>query len=211
MKRYLIIFSALLIIVAIIGGCGSFQLKSYTKSTNPLNIETSSIDKTVYLEFENRTSYPSQLDYLIRTKLEKKGYKMVSDIESANFYLKVIPVNINNDNGTEFDLANVLEIGGNTKDGVTGELKNQFGSGLQTSLTGAAAGLVVTTFVGSLAYLTADGNIRMQVDVTITTTENNKYYTRVLSEAEKMRLDINQAQPILEENISNKIVSFFGQ
>lgn len=213
MKRSLIIFSVLLIIATLISGCGSFQLKSYTKSTIPLNIETVDIEKTVYLVFENNTSYPSQLDSLIRTKLEQKGYKIVSDAENASFSLKVTPVKINDDNGTGFDLANVVGIGLDTKSGITKELKKTFGSGYQTSLMGATVGLAVTTFVGSLAFLTADGNIRMQVDVNITqkTTENKKYYTRVLSEAERMRLDINEAQPILEGNISNKIVSFFGQ
>ncbi len=209
MKRYLIIFSVLLTIVALMGGCGSLQLKSYTKSTNPLKIETSDIEKTVYFVFENNSPHPSQLNSMIRTKLEENGYKIVSDAQSANFSLKVTPVNINNDNGTEFDLANVLEIGWNAKGSATTELETNFGSGSQTSLMGAAAGLVVTSFVGSLAYLTTDGNIRMQVDVNITQPENKASYTRVLSEVERMRLDTKEAQPILEGNISNKIVSFF--
>jgi len=208
MKNYLIIFSVFLIIVALIGGCGSFQLKSYTKSTIPLNIETSNIEKTVYLVFENNSSHPSRLSSLIQTKLEKKGYQIVSNAESASFSLTVTPVKISSDNGTEFDLANVLGIGWDAKGAATEELNKKFALG--TSLMGAAVGLTVTTFVGSLAYLTADGNIRMQVDVNITQTENKEYYTRVLSEAERMRLDTNEAQPILEENISNKIVSFFG-
>jgi outer membrane lipopolysaccharide assembly protein LptE/RlpB len=214
MKNDLIIFSVLLIIVALMGGCGSFQLKSYTKSTIPLNIETANIEKTVYFVFKNNSPHPSQLDSLIRTKLEENGYKIVSDAQSASFSLKVTPVKISNDNGTQFDLANVLEIGENTQYNVTKDLmlNNQLNSGLETSsLMGAAAGLVVMTFVGSLAYMTADGNIRMQVDVNITQPENKASYTRVLSEAERMRLDINEAQPILEGNISNKIVSFFKQ
>jgi hypothetical protein len=211
MKKYLMRFSVLLIIVALIGGCGSFQLKSYTKSTIPLNIETSNIEKTVYLVFKNNSPHPSQLDSLIRTKLENKGYKIVSDVERASFSLTVTPVKINDDNGTGFDSANVLGIGWDAKDSATKELKKTFASG--TSVMGATVGLAVTAFVGTLAYLTADGNIRMQVDINITqkTTGDKEYYTRVLSEAERMRLDINEAQPILEGNISNKIVSFFKQ
>ena len=213
MKRYWVIFSVLLIIVALITGCGSFQLKSYTKSTNPLNIETAHIEKTVYVAFENNTPHPSQLDSLIRTKLQDKGYQIVSDDQNARFSLKVTPVNINDDNGTEFDLGNVLKIREQTTKTAKAEFKQKLGSGLESSVMGTATGLAVTTFVGTLAYLTADGNIRMQVDINLTqkTTKYKKDYTRVLSEVERMFLDMNEAQPLLEENISNKIVSFFGE
>ncbi len=192
-----------------LGGCGSLQLKSYTKATNSFSLRTSNIEKTIYLVLINDSSHPTQLDSLLRLKLAQKGYKLVSDAKNASFSLTVTPVKISNDNGTDFEFDSVLKIGENVEYSVMRELIRS--SSAESSVMTAAAGLVMTSFVGTLAYLTADGNIRMQVDVNITQTGNKEYYTRVLSEAERMQLDINVAQPILEGNISDKIVSFFGQ
>lgn len=184
-------------------GCGTFSLQSNAKMTQSLFFKDLEPTKTIFLAATNTTSSDSNISSGAKSILEGKGYAFVDKPSEAKYILRI---NVLNANGQrEQNEAKAAGVAGFTSALVVGSATRSSNNGLVAGIAGAAIG-------GVFAFATADGNIRMQVDVLIT--ENSSegaidHKTRVIAEATQVHLTPEEGQPILEKIISKKIAGIF--
>ena len=219
MKKFLknIIFLGLLLTMV---SCSTMHT---VISKRNLDVQTKMSD-TIWLE-------PAAPNQKIVNALSAKGYRVVNDPAEAKYWLqanilKVDKVNLDNDNGFSDAVLGA---------GIGGILGAQRSGGAYTALgwglAGAAIGTLADALVNDTAYAMVtdilisektgrnvqnstknavkQGNSGTMTSSTSSSSNIEKYSTRVLSTANQVNLDFNSAIPLLEEELGKVISGIF--
>jgi len=201
MKKIIRVF--LLGIFLLLTGCGTFSLESNSKMTKSVFLKDLKPEKSIYLVKTNTAQVNDNIGALTKENLSKKGYTFVDDPQKATYILRINTININNHK--QQNIAKGAAVAG-TSAGIIGYAATNSGTaGIEGALVGAVVG-------GLFAYATADGEVRMQVDVVITEAMDGKEYahkTRVIAEAKQVHLTPEEGQPILEKQVAKSISGIF--
>jgi hypothetical protein len=225
-------------LAVLVAGCSAIdkQIKHGTLDVQTKMSETVFLDpvpdnkKTVVLQIRN-TSDKQDLSILseIKTAIEDKGYKIVSDPNKAHFMIQ----------------ANILQVGKSTEDDPFGAMHSGFGGAIAGGIIGSSvsnnhSGVGVGALAGGLVGMVADAavqvvNYRMITDLQISekaegniVTEGSnaqlkqgssgdktsswtqktswkKYQTRIISVAKKTNLKFELALPELKSGLVQSI------
>ena len=187
----------------LLSGCGTFSLESNSKMTKSVFLKDLKPKKSIYLVKTNTAQVNDNIGNLTKKNLIAKGYPFVNDPKEATYVLRINTININNHK--QQNIAKGAAFAG-TSAGIVGYAATNSGTaGIEGALVGAVVG-------GIFAYATADGEVRMQVDVVITEAMDGTEYehkTRVIAEAKQVHLTPKEGQPILEVQIAKSISGIF--
>lgn len=183
-------------------GCGTLELETGVKSARGIMLEElQPSNKAVYIAVSGLDSNIAQM---VQQKLTSRGYPVTNELSKAKYTLRINMLD-KNGNRTHPEGAAAATFGG-----VAGVV-----SGVHSGSTGTGVGtgLGVGLVTGLIAYATADGIVRLQCDIRIDEKmPDDKILThedRIFADARKMRLTVEEAQPILEERIADKIAGIF--
>lgn len=210
------------------------NLDVQTKMSDTIWLEpVAANQKTIFVQIRNTSGKNLNIQKKITDILVAKGYKIVGDPAKARYMLqanilKVDKVNLDK-NGLDGFSDAVLA------GGVGGLLGAQRSGGVYTSLgwglAGAAIGTVADALVSDVAYaMVTDVLVTEKTGRKVNTSTKNfvkqgssgsmtssskfvsnaeKYSTRVLSTANKVNLDFNDAIPVLEDELGKVIAGIF--
>lgn len=210
------------------------NLDVQTKMSDTIWLEpVAPAQKTVFVEIRNTTGKNLNIDQKIKTTLVSKGYKIVEDPSQAKYWLqanilKVDKINLTEDNQGGFSDAVLAG-------GVGAFLGGQRSGGVYTAvgwgLAASAIATVADALVKDIKYaMVTDVLITEKTEKTVnvatknsikqgssgtrisTSTEQtnmDKYSTRVLSIANKVNLDFNEAVPVLEDELGRVVGGIF--
>lgn len=199
-----IVYSLLAGVVSLgLTGCGTLELETGVKSARGIMLEElQPTNKAVYIAVSGLDSNIAQL---VQQKLTSRGYPVTDDLSKAKYTLRINMLD-KNGNHTHPEGAAAAATVGTAAGVISGVHSGSTGTGIGTGL---GVGLVT----GLIAYTTADGIVRLQCDIRIDEKmSDGKLIThedRIFADARKMRLTIEEAQPILEERIADKIAGIF--
>ena len=238
MKKFLknIIFLGLLLTIV---SCSTMHtviskrnLDVQTKMSDTIWLEPAAPNqKTVFVKISNTSGKNLNIEQKIMKVLSEKGYRVVNDPAEAKYWLqanilKVDKVNLDNDNGFS-DAALGAGIGGILGAQRSGGAYTALGWGL----AGAAIGTLADALVNDTAYAMVtdilisektgrnvqnstknavkQGNSGTMTSSTSSSSNIEKYSTRVLSTANQVNLNFNSAVPILEDELIKVITGIF--
>ena len=238
MKKFLknIIFLGLLLTIV---SCSTMHtviskrnLDVQTKMSDTIWLEPAAPNqKIVFVKISNTTGKNLNIEQKIVNALSAKGYRVVNDPTEAKYWLqanilKVDKVNLDNDNGFS-DAALGAGIGGILGAQRSGGAYTALGWGL----AGAAIGTLADALVDDTAYAMVtdilisektgrnvqtstknavkQGNSGTMTSSTSSSSNIEKYSTRVLSTANQVNLKFNSAVPILEDELIKVITGIF--
>ena len=238
MKKFLknIIFLGLLLTIV---SCSTMHtviskrnLDVQTKMSDTIWLEPAAPNqKIVFVKISNTTGKNLNIEQKIVNALSAKGYRVVNDPAEAKYWLqanilKVDKVNLDNDNGLS-DAALGAGIGGILGAQRSGGAYTALGWGL----AGAAIGTLADALVNDTAYAMVtdilisektgrnvqnstknavkQGNSGTMTSSTSSSSNIEKYSTRVLSTANQVNLNFNSAVPILEDELIKVITGIF--
>ena len=238
MKKFLknIIFLGLLLTIV---SCSTMHtviskrnLDVQTKMSDTIWLEPAAPNqKIVFVKISNTTGKNLNIEQKIVNALSAKGYRVVNDPAEAKYWLqanilKVDKVNLDNDNGFS-DAALGAGIGGILGAQRSGGAYTALGWGL----AGAAIGTLADALVDDTAYAMVtdilisektvknvqtstknavkQGNSGTMTSSTSSSSNIEKYSTRVLSTANQVNLKFNSAVPILEDELIKVITGIF--
>ncbi len=197
---------SLLIAMAAIGlfftGCGTATLQVQSKMTRTISIEPSLLQKkVVYLRVTGTNASVLEIEAPLRKALEERGVILTNDANEATMSLHVNTLFANNLKEAASYQASVL--GGVASGAVARSMGNSGGDSI-------LIGIGVAIAMGVADRALADETYRAVIDVSFRTQANNKWSdedkTRVLVEAVRMGLNLQEAKPIMEEQAVLKIV-----
>ena len=208
------------------------NLDVQTKMSDTIWLEPAAPNqKIVFVKISNTTGKNLNIEQKIVNALSAKGYRVVNDPAEAKYWLqanilKVDKVNLDNDNGFS-DAALGAGIGGILGAQRSGGAYTALGWGL----AGAAIGTLADALVDDTAYAMVtdilisektgrnvqnstknavkQGNSGTMTSSTSSSSNIEKYSTRVLSTANQVNLNFNSAVPILEDELIKVITGIF--
>ena len=239
MKKNLktILFSLLLIFVFV--SCSTMHtvvskrnLDVQTKMSDTIWLEPAAAnEKTVFVQVKNTSGKNLNIEQKVINVLTTKGYRIVNDPAEAKYWLqanilKVDKVNLDNENGFSDAVLGA---------GIGGVLGAQRSGGAYTAigwgLAGAAIGTLADALVNDTAYAMVtdilitektgrnvqtatrnsvkQGNSGSMTSTSSSSSNMEKYSTRVLSTANQVNLNFNSAIPILEDELGKVIGGIF--
>ena len=239
MKKNLkiVLFSLLLIFVFV--SCSTMHtvvskrnLDVQTKMSDTIWLEpVSASEKTIFVQVRNSSGKNLNIEQKVINVLTAKGYRIVNDPALAKYWLqanilKVDKVNLDSDNGFSDAVLGA---------GIGGVLGAQRSGGAYTAigwgLAGAAIGTLADALVDDTAYAmvtdilitektgrnvqtSTRNSVKQGNSGNMTSTSNSssnmeKYSTRVLSTANQVNLNFNSAIPILEDELGKVLGGIF--
>ena len=208
------------------------NLDVQTKMSDTIWLEPAAANqKTVFVKISNTSGKNLNIEQKIMKVLSEKGYRIVNDPAEAKYWLqanilKVDKVNLDNDNGFSDAVLGA---------GIGGILGAQRSGGAYTALgwglAGAAIGTLADALVDDTAYAMVtdiiitektgrnvqnstrnsvkQGNSGTMTSSTSSSSNMEKYSTRVLSTANQVNLNFNSAIPLLEDELGKVIAGIF--
>ena len=239
MKKNLktILFSLLLIFAFV--SCSTMHtviskrnLDVQTKMSDTIWLEPAAAnEKTVFVQVKNTSGKNLNIEQKVINVLTAKGYRIVNDPAQAKYWLqanilKVDKVNLDNENGFSDAVLGA---------GIGGVLGAQRSGGAYTAigwgLAGAAIGTLADALVNDTAYAMVtdilitektgrnvqtatrnsvkQGNSGSMTSTSSSSSNMEKYSTRVLSTANQVNLNFNSAIPILEDELGKVVGGIF--
>ena len=231
--------SILLILTLLVGvfisGCGAAStaiekrnLEVQTKMSDSIFLEPVSSEKQiVYLKVRNTSDKDVEVEELIKSSLESKGFKVVKNPDEAYFMIQANILQIAKTDDTGSDSALQSGFGGGLLGAGVSAITGGTGSNLGVgAAVGAVAGLLTNTMVKDVSYsMITDVEIRQRPTLseqvfqseenysdqgttsTVSQNTNNTnaqwkiYRTRVVSKANQVNLQFEDAQPELVKGI----------
>lgn len=208
------------------------NLEVQTKMSDSIFLEPVAPSKQiVYIRVRNTTDKDIDIEDQIKASIESKGFKVVSNPEEAYFMIQANILQIDKTDGTDNDSALKSGFGGGLLGAgvsmATGGSGNNIGIG---AAIGAVVGLVADTMVKDIYFsMVTDVEIRQRpaLNEKITQYEDNYsnqgttsslsqevstnsvqwkiYRTRVVSTANKVNLEFEEAQPELIKGLSKSL------
>ena len=208
------------------------NLDVQTKMSDTIWLEPAAANqKTVFVKVSNTSGKNLNIEQKIISVLSAKGYRIVNDPAEAKYWLqanilKVDKVNLNNENGFSDAVLGA---------GIGGVLGAQRSGGAYTALgwglAGAAIGTIADALVSDTAYAMVtdilisektgksvqsstrkavkQGNSGTMTSSTSSSSNMEKYSTKVLSTANQVNLNFDSAIPILEDELGKVISGIF--
>ena len=208
------------------------NLDVQTKMSDTIWLEPAAANqKTVFVKISNTSGKNLNIEQKIVNTLSAKGYRIVNDPAEAKYWLqanilKVDKVNLDKDSGFSDAVLGA---------GIGGVLGAQRSGGAYTALgwglAGAAIGTLADALVDDTAYAMVtdilisektgrnvqnstrnsvkQGNSGTMTSSTSSSSNIEKYSTRVLSTANQVNLNFNSAIPILEDELGKVISGIF--
>ena len=208
------------------------NLDVQTKMSDTIWLEPAAAnERTVFVQVKNTSGKNLNIEQKVINILTSKGYRIVNDPSQAKYWLqanilKVDKITLNSENGIS-DAA----LGA----GIAGVLGAQRSGGVYTALgwglAGAAIGTLADALVSDTAYAmitdilitektgrnvqtSTRNSVKQGNSGNMTSTSNSssnmeKYSTRVLSTANQVNLNFNSAIPILEDELGKVIGGIF--
>ena len=237
-KNLKIVLFSLLLIFAFVS-CSTMHtviskrnLDVQTKMSDTIWLEPAAAnEKTVFIQIRNTSGKNLNIEQKITNILASKGYRIVNDPSEAKYWLqanilKVDKVNLDNENGFSDAVLGA---------GIGGVLGAQRSGGAYTALgwglAGAAIGTLADALVSDTAYAmvtdilitektgrnvqtSTRNSVKQGNSGNMTSTSNSssnmeKYSTRVLSTANQVNLNFNSAIPILEDELGKVLGGIF--
>ena len=208
------------------------NLDVQTKMSDTIWLEPAAANqRTVFVKISNTSGKNLNIEQKIIGILSTKGYRVVNDPAQAKYWLqanilKVDKVNLSSGNGVS-DAALGAGIGGVLGGQRSGGIYTAIGWGI----AGAAIGTLADALVSDTAYAMVtdilitektgksvhtstrnsvkQGNSGSMTSSTSSSSDMEKYSTRVLSTANQVNLNFNSATPILEDELVKVISGIF--
>lgn len=208
------------------------NLEVQTKMSDSIFLEPVSPQKQiVYLKVRNTTDKNVEVEQEIRNAFEAKGFKVVSNPAEAYFMIQANILQVGKTDGTDSDSALKSGFGGGLLGAgvsmATGGSGSNIGIG---AAVGALVGVLADTMVKDIYYsMVTDVEIRQRptLDESISQHESNyseqgttstisqnvntnnaqwkTYRTRVISTANKVNLEFEEAQPALTKGLAKSL------
>ncbi|MBP7742304.1 MAG: complement resistance protein TraT [Aliarcobacter sp.] len=228
-----------LLITSIMSGCGAAStaiekrnLEVQTKMSDSIFLEPVGPQKQiVYIKIRNTTDKDMNVEEQIKTAVEAKGFKVVTNPEEAYFMIQGNVLQVGKTDGTGSDSALQSGFGGGLLGAgislATGGSGNNIGIG---AAIGAVAGVLANTMVKDIYYsMITDLEIRQRpaIDERISQNEENYseqgttstisqnvnssnvqwkiYRTRIVSTANQVNLEFEEAQAELTKGLVRSI------
>lgn len=190
-----------LVLIFLLNGCGTATLQVQSKMTRTLSIEPSLLQKkVVYLRVTGTSASVLEIEAPLRKALEERSVILTTDPNEATISLHVNTLFANNLKEAASYQASVL--GGVTSGAVAKGMGNSSGDSI-------LIGIGVAIAMGVADRALADETYRAVIDISLRTQVNNKWSdeekTRVLVEAVRMGLNLQEVKPIMEEQAVQKI------
>lgn len=213
------------------------NLDVQTKMSDTIFLDiTGDFERTVFVDIRNTSQHDFHIKNLIEKELVNKGYEIKSSPRDSYYILQGNILYIGKDDPATLERAMYAGYGapldGMIAGGIIGGLANQRVSGAGIGgVIGAGAGLVADSLVKNVTYSSLiDLQISERSDVTVEQTVESdisqgtstqvkqtakskkdlmSYKTRILSSANKVNLDFEEAQPVLEAVVSRAISGIF--
>lgn len=209
------------------------NLDVQTKMSDTIWLEPAAAnERTVFVQIRNTSGKNLNIEQKVINALTAKGYRIVNNPAEAKYWLqanilKVDKVNLDGDNGSFSDAVLGAGIGGVLGAQRSGGTYTALGWGL----AGAAIGTLADALVDDTAYAmvtdilitekttrnvqtSTRNSVKQGNSGTMTSTSNSssnmeKYSTRVLSTANQVNLDFKSAIPILEDELGKVVGGIF--
>lgn len=208
------------------------NLEVQTKMSDSIFLEPVSPQKQiVYLRVRNTTDKDVEVEQEIRTSFEAKGFKIVNNPDEAYFMIQANILQVGKTDGTDSDSALKSGFGGGLLGAgvsmATGGSGNNIGIG---AAVGALVGVLADTMVKDIYFsMVTDVEIRQRpsLDESVSQHESNyseqgttstisqnvntnnaqwkTYRTRVISTANKVNLEFEEAQPELIKGLARSL------
>lgn len=236
----------LLIITLYLSGCAAAQvaiehrnLDVQTKMSETVFLDPVKDDlKTVYLQIKNTSDKDIDISPLVKTAIESRGYKVISDPDSAHYMMQANILQVGKIDPSAAQQALMNGFGGALLGGTVGALASQGrgNSGMLGAIAGGAivGGLMDTVTNSMVKNVTfsiisdlqiserSKGVVKQETNSNLTqgtetvvkqteSTESNwkRYRTRILSTANKVNLSFEDALPELEKGLAKSVSGIF--
>lgn len=205
-KRYFIFISSLILLLT---GCATSTLQTQAKMTRTVTLMPDQLnDKRVYLRVTGTEASKIELEEPLKKALEQRGVSLVNNADDARVYLHVNTLFA--DNLKEAANLNTALLGG----AAAGAIATVNNSGGNSILIGVGVALAM----GVTDRALADETYRAVINIALseknksnpTTTEwSRPQETRLLIEAVRMNLNIEEAKPVMEQKAVYQIAEIF--
>ena len=235
MKKYFLLVMTLMLLL--LSGCSSLEtaikkrnLATETKLSETIWLSPENImDKTVFVQVKNTSTSNLDMESEIKNTLIAKGYKIVSAPKNANYWLQVNILQLGKMDLKESALSGIAGAGIGAAIGGynTGSVNTAVGWGLVGGAIGVLSDALVedsyytmitdilvseksNTKVNKLSVnATTQGTQGRNIYATEDDGNMNKYQTRVVSTANKMNLELPEAEPQLKNELIKTISNIF--
>lgn len=183
-------------------GCGTAHLQVQSKMTRTISLSPNFLqNKVVYLRVTGTEASVLNLEEPLKEALRQKGVKLVENPDEAKLSLHVNTLFANNLKEAANYQASL--IGG----GIAGGMARGYGNNSGDSIL---IGVGVALAMGVAEHALADETYRAIVDVSLRTKTNESSWsdeekTRILVEAVQMGLKVEEAKPMMETHVIQKI------
>lgn len=208
------------------------NLDVQTKMSDTIWLEpVSPSERTIFVQVRNTSGKNLNIEQKVINILTSKGYRIVNDPAQAKYWLQANILKVDKINLDDKHDASGTLLGA----GIGGVLGAQRSGGAYTAigwgLAGAALGTITDALIDDIAYgmltdilitektgrnvkMSTRNSIQQGSSGRITTNSKSssnmeKYSTRVLSTANQVNLNFNSAIPILEDELGKVIAGIF--
>lgn len=190
------------------------ELQVQSKMSDTLFLDpVSEKDHTVYLQVRNSTNNTLDVSKELETELKKKGYTVVRQPSAAHYWLQ----------------TNIIKLEKLSPENAMALLNSGYGSAIaggglaamaMSARTSSSSSVIGAGLIGSAVGFVADNvvenvNYSMLTDVQIvehsktSDTKEIRHKTRIVSNAQKMNLDLEDARPALVSALSKSVTGLF--
>jgi len=226
-----------------LGGCAATQValehkdlsvQTQMSATVFLNLENA-VQKTVFLDIKNTSSYDLTIESAVRARLEQAGYRIMADPQTAFYILQANVLHVGRADPSALQDALRTGWSGPLAGGLAGAAIGASTAHSNGGLKGAAIGSAIDLIAGSLvknvtySIITdiqiterseeavaqkVQSNFSQGTDTQVMQTSDSvrnykKYRTRIVSSANRVNLDFEAALPSLEQQLARSIAGIF--
>lgn len=213
---------------------GSLQTSTKMSSTIFLPPQATQ-NKVIYVQVKNTSDQNMDIQTLLTQDLQAKGYTIASDVNQADQVLQVNILQVGET--TASNIGSMLSDGfGGAVAGAAlgaGVSSNALAGGAAGGIIGGLTTTVANSLVKDVVYsVTTDVQISVKLPEGVKATQNvqsalqqgtgtvssttystqtnmQQYQTRVISWADQVNLDFEDAAPVLEKNLAQSIANIF--
>ncbi|MHD0316797.1 complement resistance protein TraT [Fusobacterium varium] len=237
MKKYFLL--TMVLIILLLSGCSSLEtaikkrnLATETKLSETIWLNPENItDKTVFIQVKNTSTSNLDIESEIKNTLIGKGYKIVSAPKNANYWLQVNILQLSKMDLKESQAALSGVAGAGIGAAIGGYNTGSVNTAIGWGLVGGAIGILSDALVEDAYYTmitdiliseksgtkvnnlsinaTTQGTQGRNIYATEGTGNMNKYQTRVVSTANKVNLELPDAEPQLKNELIKTISNIF--
>ena len=238
-------FTVISALVCMLISCAAVQtslryrkLETSIRMSDTIFLKPSKMEKTVFVQVKNTSKYPFQFSDVLKQKLEAKGYTVVDDPDTANYWVQANVLYVGRIKRTAAEEMVAGGYGGALAGALVGGAIGANTSGTAAAIgaaAGAAAGAIAedaaNTLVGVVNYSgvvdvmisertkkpieeITESSLKQGKETTVVQKVKRKtnfiqYRTRIAVSATKKNLKFEDAVPALKEGIAMSIAGIF--